>query len=56
MRRRVREEELVRELQAIKAAEGSSMTHDEALAQVHEKLPADALKDDKRCLEMLLSA
>jgi len=49
--RRVREEELVKALMA-----AASLSHDEALAQLHEKLPADVCADDRRCCEVLTSA
>ncbi|EOD32164.1 acetyl-CoA carboxylase [Emiliania huxleyi CCMP1516] len=51
IRRRVREEELVKALMA-----AASLSHDEALAQLHEKLPADVCADDRRCCEVLTSA
>merc|ERR1719454_463457 len=58
LRRRVREEELVSALQAAKMESGdvSELSHDEALKQIHSKLPAETLGDDRRCYEMLANA
>jgi acetyl-CoA carboxylase/biotin carboxylase 1 len=50
IRRRLREEELVR---AAQAAAGAPLSHNEALAQLHEQMPADVLADDQRCFEHL---
>jgi len=51
LKRRTREEELVSALLNSRAAEG--LTHAEALAQLHAKLPAEQLDDDRICYEIL---
>ena len=50
LRRRTREEELVK---ALMSAKGGKLSHDEALNQVRAALPSDMLGDDRSCYELL---